>query len=63
MAFNEAPDISRAATCCGSASLTELLSSFARKTKGDAALKVGVVGKSHQKAIHYLLFAACVCNK
>lgn len=44
MAFSNAPDFSRAATCFGRACLSELLSSYALKTKGDASLKVGVVG-------------------
>lgn len=60
MAFSKALDFSRAATCIGSASLSELLSSYALKTKGDVALKVGVVGKYHQNDIHYLVLAVSV---
>lgn len=62
MAFSKAPDLSRAATCFGSACLMELLSSYALKTKGEASLKVGVVGKSPQKISQYLIFTVgCVC--
>lgn len=62
MAFSNAPDFSRAATCFGRACLSELLSSYALKTKGDASLKVGVVGKSHQKISQHLMLAdSCVC--
>lgn len=57
MAFSKAVDFSRAATCIGSACLSELLSSFALKTKGEAALKVGVVGQCHQQVGQYSIFA------
>lgn len=51
MAYNKTMEFSRAATCVGRICLSELLSSYAVKTKGDAALKVGVVGKYHQKVM------------
>lgn len=63
MAFNNTPDISQAATCNGNACLSELLTSYALKTKGEAALKVGVVGKSHQKAIQFLVLAVNVYQR
>lgn len=48
MAFSNAVDFSLAATCFGSTCLSELLSSYALKTKEEAVLKVGVVGKCPQ---------------
>lgn len=58
--FNKAECFSRAVTCVGRTCLSELLSSYALKTKGDAALKVGVVGKYHQKAIKCLVLVVYV---